>query len=176
MSIGKTNYLLSRTRILRTVGGYFLATCLLFGGLLSVLVPSREATAAPSAQLNFQARLLTSAGAPVPDGFYNIQFKLYTAATGGAAIWTEDWIDTNGVTAGNDFRVRVVDGYLSVYLGTLTAFPSADWGSQHFITMNVGGTTQTATPTYDGEMLNTNSERMQLTAVPCGRQCRVGRH
>lgn len=33
--------------------------------------------AATSDNLNFQARLQTSTGAIVPDGFYNVEFKLY---------------------------------------------------------------------------------------------------
>lgn len=118
--------------------------------------------AATSSTINFQARLLTSTGALVPDGYYNVEFKLYSVSSGGTAQWTETYYDSNGVTAGNDNRVRVVNGYLSVYLGSLTSFPSINWDQQEWVSLNIGGTTQTATPTWDGEM----SPRLQLTAVP----------
>ncbi|HEX5456580.1 MAG TPA: hypothetical protein VFW77_04400, partial [Candidatus Saccharimonadales bacterium] len=118
--------------------------------------------AATSSTINFQARLLSNSGALVPDGFYNAQFKLYSASSGGTAQWTETYYDSNGVTAGNDNRVRVVNGYLSVYLGSQTALPSIDWSQEEWLTINIGGTTQTATPTWDGEM----SPRLKLSAVP----------
>lgn len=128
----------------------------------TILSPS-VADAATSSTINFQARLLTSSGALVPDGYYNIEFKLYSASSGGTAQWTETYYDSNGVTAGNDNRVRVVNGYVSVYLGSQTSFPSSiNWDQEQWLTMNVGGTTQTASPTWDGEM----SPRLKLSAVP----------
>lgn len=121
---------------------------------------------APSSTLNFQARLLGSSGAIVPDGYYNVQFKLYNAASGGSALWTETRYDTNGATAGNDFRLQVRSGYLSVYLGDTTAggtaFPAMNWNEAHWLTLNIGGATQTASPVWDGEM----NPRIKLTAVP----------
>jgi hypothetical protein len=120
------------------------------------------AHAAIPTTLNFQARLLNSGGAIVPDGYYNVEFKLYDAVSGGSNVWTETWYDSNGVTAGNDNRIQVRSGYLSVYLGDITSLASLDWTQQYWLTMNVGGTTHTATPTYDGEM----NPRLRLTSVP----------
>lgn len=128
--------------------------------------------AATNNTINFQARLLTSAGNLVPDGFYNVEFKLYSAATvdGGetpiqgscttnpGAAADEDcvWVETR---EGSD-KVRVANGYLTVNLGSVTAFGgSINWDQELWLTMNVGGT---GTPTYDGEM----SPRLKLTAVP----------
>ena len=153
-----------------------MALLLVPGGVLfsSFSGGAPKASALPSSYLNFQARLLTNTGNLVPDGYYNIEFKLYNASTssgssqgscsGDAACeWVETYYDSNGVTAGNDNRVRVQNGYFNVRLGSLTAFSSSiDWTQQKWITMNIGGSTQTATPTYDGEM----SPRIQLTAVP----------
>ena len=145
---------------------------------LRTLLTPATATAAASDTLNFQARLASANGAIVPDGYYNIEFKLYTAATStgssqgsctgdAACVWTETHYDSNGVTAGNDNRVRVVNGYVSVYLGSITSFPSTiPWDQQLYLTMNVAGSTQTATPTYDGEM----TPRLKLTAVPYAMQ------
>lgn len=101
-----------------------------------------KSTAAPADTLNFQARLQSGSGAIVPDGSYSIQFKLYYNAVGGSALWTET--DT----------VSVVNGYVSVYLGANTPFPSnIAWDQSTYITMNVNS---------DGEM----SPRLKLTAVP----------
>jgi fibronectin-binding autotransporter adhesin len=123
--------------------------------------------AAPNNTINFQARLLSNTGAVAPDGYYNVEFKLYDAASGGTLLWTDTRYDTNGGTPGNDYRVQVKNGYLTVSLGDTTAggtaFPgSIDWSQELWLTMNIGGTTQTASPTWNGEM----NPRMKVTAVP----------
>lgn len=124
---------------------------------------SRKAEAATSSTINFQARLLTNTGALVPDGYYNVQFNLYSASTGGTSQWSETYYDSNGPSAGNDNRVRVVNGYLSVYLGSQTALPNTiNWDQEQWLTLNIGGTAQTATPTWDGEM----TPRLKLSASP----------
>lgn len=139
--------------------GVFVVACVLsLIGLRNPVITD----AATSDTVNFQARLLQANGAVVADGYYNVQFKLYDAATLGNNPWTETYYDSNGATAGNDNRVRVVNGYLTVNLGSQTAFPSIDWSQQLWLTMNIGGTTQTASPSWDGEM----SPRLKLTAVP----------
>ena len=49
---------------------------------------SQTAYAATSSTLNFQGRLLSSSGNIVPDGYYNIQFKLYDGGTDGGPAGT----------------------------------------------------------------------------------------
>lgn len=120
------------------------------------------AQAAVSSTLNFQARLLTTGGALVPDGNYNIEFKLFNASSssgssqgscaGDAACV---WVETR--SGGN--VVNVQNGYFSVNLGSVTAFGSINWDQEHWLTMNVGGI---GAPSWDGEM----SPRIKLTAVP----------
>jgi hypothetical protein len=107
---------------------------------------------APSTNLNFQARLLGNSGAIVPDGNYHVEFKLYNVGSGGSALWTETR------TTGN--LVSVKSGYLSVYLGSVTAFPGINWNEEHWLTMNIGGSGGSAS--WDGEM----TPRIKLTAVP----------
>ncbi len=120
------------------------------------LVHPAPALAAGSDNLNFQARLEGLSGEIANDGDYNVEFKLYNVATGGSALWTETRL--NSATQG----VRVVNGYLSVNLGAITAFPSTiAWDQNMYVTMNIGGTTAGA-PTWDGEM----NPRLKLTAVP----------
>lgn len=122
---------------------------------LGMRTPTR-AYAATQNTVNFQARLQTAAGAIVPDGNYNVEFKLYNTDTGGTALWTEDYFNENST------GVRVVNGYLSVNLGSVTAFTTnINWDQQLWLTMNIGGTSAGA-PTMDGEM----NPRLKLTAVP----------
>jgi len=132
-------------------------------GVLVVVVglvgPTAKA-ANSSSYLNFQARLLSAAGAVVPDGNYNLQFKVYDAETGGTNLWTETH-DYNGGSPDN--RVRVVNGYLSVKLGSITSLTSLNWDQEMWLTMNVGGSS--TSPSYDGEMLD-GGKRIQITALP----------
>jgi hypothetical protein len=132
---------------------------------------SDRVNAATSSTVNFQARLLQANGAVVADGYYNVDFKIYNHPSNGAqaqgtcsanCLWEETYYDSNGVTAGNDNRVQVVNGYLTVSLGSQTAFTAINWDQELWLTMNIGDTTQTATPSWDGEM----SPRLKFTASP----------
>ncbi len=126
--------------------------------------------------INFQGRLLNSQGAVAPDGFYNIEFKIYqdgdgqsandsTGSPSGSLKWTEDYL--NSASHG----VKVVNGFLTVPLGSVTAFGSnIDWNQGTlWLSMNVGNTSNcTITTNFtsncagDGEML----PMQPLTASP----------
>jgi hypothetical protein len=138
--------------------------------LFSTFNHPTQVSAAPSTYLNFQARLLNASGGLVPDGTYNIEFKLYNVLTdgnvpkdqgfckynAGTADPNCEWVETR--TGGN--TVSVTNGYMSVNLGSVTAFPaSIDWSVQQFLVMRIGGT---GAPSWDTEM----TPRIQLTAVP----------
>jgi hypothetical protein len=138
--------------------------------MISVSAPVAQAATANS-NLNFQARLLTSTGAIVPDGNYNIEFKIYKSQSANASGQgvcvggvTDDclWIETR--TGGN--VVSVVNGYFSVNLGSVNAFSNANttinWDNQLWLTMRIGGT---GAPSWDSEMTNSGN-RIQLTGVP----------
>ncbi|HSX34425.1 MAG TPA: hypothetical protein VLF62_02160 [Candidatus Saccharimonadales bacterium] len=137
------------------------ATPLLATGIAGKLFVNNQAYAATSSTINFQARLMSAAGAIAPDGDYNVEFKIYdTASTGGTAqgVCTGNckWVETRTSTN----KVHVANGYISVQLGSVTGFGAGiNWDQQLWITMNIGGT---GTPTWDGEM----TPRLQLTAVP----------
>lgn len=89
--------------------GLFVVIALTAATSVGVLEKPRHAYAASSSNLNFQARLLNSAGNVVPDGYYNVEFKLYDVSSGGTALWTDTRYDQNGATAGLDYRLRVVN-------------------------------------------------------------------
>jgi hypothetical protein len=109
---------------------------LVLGVLLALIflphVPVHAATGV-NQQLNFQGRLLNTAGATVPDGYYNVQFKIYqdgdgltagdtTGSPAGSLKWTESYL--NNTSQG----VTVVNGFMSVQLGSITPFgTNIDW-------------------------------------------------
>lgn len=142
--------------------GIALATLTLLLAVINIGQLTPKATAAAASTVNFQARLLTAAGAVVPDGTYNVEFKLYNtctvvASSGGCTtfsgnVWTETRTTTN--------RVRVVNGYLTVNLGSVTAFSGVNWDQELWLTMRVGGTS--SSPAWDDEM----TPALKLTAVP----------
>ncbi|HSX30934.1 MAG TPA: hypothetical protein VLE99_03390 [Candidatus Saccharimonadales bacterium] len=137
----------------------------LFGVFCFAALPfssPKTAYATTSNTINFQARLQSSSGAIVPDGNYNVEFKLYDASSSSGSSQGSCsgdahclWVETR--TSGNVVTVR--DGYLTVNLGSVSAFSGIDWSQQLYLTMNIGGT---GSPSWDGEM----SPRLPLTAVP----------
>ncbi len=140
--------------------------------LLSSSAPLANAITADNT-LNFQARLYTSTGAIVPDGNYNIDFKIYNAdsTTGtvgtctGACLWEETWTNAGG------HGIPVVNGYFSVRLNSINNNWSnaTNWDQQYYLTMNVTTNgTQVGAPIstdWNGEMQN-GGHSIALTAVP----------
>lgn len=131
-----------------------------------------HAVAATNKTINFQGRLLTAAGAVVPDGFYNVQFKLYEGGTGaetgnpdGTLKWTESYVNN-----GNASGVEVKNGFFSVSLGSRNPFgASVDWNQDTlWLSMNVAGSDATCATfgatscIADGEML----PMRRITATP----------
>jgi len=96
--------------------------------------------------INFQGKIVNNSnGTNVSDSLHpNITFKLYNAASGGTAIWTE-----------TQTSVNTVDGIFRVALGSVFAFPANfnfNWDGL-YLGVTVGG---------DSEMI----PRIQMAAVP----------
>ncbi len=123
--------------------------------------------------INFQGRLYNAQGATVPDGYYNVQFKIYqdgdgqsagnsTGSPAGTLKWTEDHL--NAASQG----VTVKNGFMSVELGSVTPFgTSIDWNQDTlWLSLNIGNTNVSCTPfascSGDGEML----PMKRLSSVP----------
>lgn len=151
----------SATRLPRFLA-WFLVVASLLTAFAAFRLNTQTATAATNNTLNFQARLMQASGAIVPDGTYNVEFKIYNAVsssgssqgscTGDAAC---KWVETR--TGGN--KISVTNGYLTANLGSISTLPAIDWDQELWLTMNIGGT---GSPGWDGEM----SPRLKLTAVP----------
>lgn len=143
----------------------FAASALLTVVITTSVIFAHIAQAAPGTNktMNFQGRLLNAAGGTVPDGNYNLQFKIYqdgagtTAGNpGGSLKWTESHINNGGASG-----VKVKNGYFSVSLGSITTFgTSIDWNQDTlWLSMNVAGSSAGCTTfgsapcAGDGEML-----------------------
>jgi len=109
-------------------------------------VPFRAESAASTGTIAYQGRLADSSGNPLTQTL-NMSFRLYSAATGGAALWTEQWTGPNGV--------QVSDGLFNVMLGSLTPIAQSliTGNSNLFLGITVG---------TDDEM----TPRVQLGSVP----------
>jgi len=147
-------------RVLQIVG--LLTLCV---ALITTLFLNVAAHAAPGVNqtISFQGRLLNAQGEVVPEGYYNIQFKIYSGGNGTQPTdpnrthqWTETYTN-NGTEKG----VYIKNGYLSVNLGSKTPFGElVDWNSDTlWLSMNIAGAAAgcssfgTAPCADDGEML-----------------------
>ncbi len=101
-----------------------------------------QAQAAVPKLLTYQGFLKNSAGSYL-SGTYAMTFRIYSASTGGTALWTET---QSSVTASS--------GKFSVQLGSVTAL-SLDFSSDYWLSMQVGS---------DAEM----SPRVRLTSMGYG--------
>lgn len=152
----------------------FVAIIPVFIALFTTLIFPYDSSAAPGINqtLNFQGRLLRSTGGVVPDGYYNIEFKLYEGGTGQAAgnpggtlAWTETYVNNNGTSG-----VQIKNGMMSVNLGSKTPFgDSVDWNNDTlWLSMNVAGSAADCTAfnagtcIADGEM----TPMKRLTSTP----------
>src|SRR3989339_383363 len=64
-------------------------TAMIIGAVL-MLVKITETKAQIPALLNFAGKVTNVDGSEIADGAYDFSFRIYTQATGGAAIWSED--------------------------------------------------------------------------------------
>lgn len=100
------------------------------------LVYSSHVQAAPTL-MNFQGRLRTSDGNNVADGLYNIKFAIYSATSGGTALWSE--------TRQTTTRVQVTGGLFSTQLGMATALPASVFNTDTLYFETTMATPATAT-------------------------------
>lgn len=107
------------------------------GALISLFQPAMGAAPATMA---YQGYLTSSAGTPV-NGTVAIAFRLYAAATGGTAIWTETQ------------NVPVANGLYSVVLGAASSLAGLPFDQPYWLGVTIG---------TDAEM----APRQPLTSAP----------
>ncbi|MDP3043637.1 MAG: hypothetical protein Q8N21_04510, partial [bacterium] len=89
---------------LRTIRRILLASAILLIACFAVFELSlKKSEAAINPLLNFTGKVTDTGGVAVTDGVYNFSFGLYTTATSGTAVWSED------LTAANMFA-RTISG------------------------------------------------------------------
>ncbi|MDP2207834.1 MAG: hypothetical protein Q8K98_03535 [Bacteroidota bacterium] len=123
---------------------YFFALCVLTFSIignvpiLSGQVPNK---------ISYQGLLTTSAGTPVPDGSYDLTFKIFDVSAGGSALWTE-----------NQTGITIQRGTFNVFLGSVTTF---NISSNQTLYVEVTATSGPAIPSP-----TTFSPRSELTSSP----------
>jgi len=125
---------------------------------LTALYPaSTSAATGIESELAFQGKIVTSAGLNIPDGTYNMEFRIYsgctnepTSSTGCAAVWTEDYLNNN--TQGVSFT----SGTYQVNLGSICTFAGStcenntnsavNWNSYPlYLSLQIGNTSNCST-------------------------------
>jgi hypothetical protein len=77
-------------------------------------------------QIDYQGVLKTSAGTIVPDGNYQLTFKIYNDPTGGTPLWSEAQ------------TVAVANGIFSAHLGSITPITTVSFNRIHFLGITIG--------------------------------------
>lgn len=172
MTVWTRQHTYSNRRHILCIAGLTILIVAIITTVLLAMVAKVDATTSNNYTLGFQGKLLDTSGNTVPDGFYNIQFKIYQGGSGektsnpdGELVWTESYVN-NGKSAG----VEIKNGVLSVNLGSNTPFgDQIDWSDDTiWLSMNVGGTAENCTKfgsntcAGDGEML----PMKRMTATP----------
>jgi hypothetical protein len=116
------------------------------GGLIAVCAAAPRCYAAAPRTLDFQGTLTNSVNqSPRPDGTYSVTFRLFDAATGGTALWTE---------ANKAVTISGGHGLFDTLLGSPTSFGSLAFDKPYFLEVQVAGEPAAMTP------------RLPLAAVP----------
>lgn len=92
----------------------------LLAGLLALIheLPAHAVTSVPT-KMNFQGRVTNSSGNILANGTYNMKFRIWSAASAGTQLWSEDRL----VSAAQG--VVVTNGQFSVQLGDVTSLPAS---------------------------------------------------
>lgn len=116
-------------------------------GFNAFLFCTYSARAGVPQMINYQGTLTDAGGTAVPNGNYDIEFRMYDVASGGASLWVEKWNTTTS-------QIPVVGGIFNAMLGFQSPIP-AGFFADHPVT-------------YLGIKVGTDTEmlpRQQITSV-----------
>ena len=99
--------------------------------LLLALIAARASADVPE-YLSYQGVLTDDIGTAVPDGSYNVAFRLYTAEAGGTPIWEEAHVLT------------VTKGIFNATLGLTQPLGPLDFDQPYYLGVSVGGEAELA--------------------------------
>lgn len=114
-------------------------------GVLFALTLWASTLAAQEIPISVQGVVRNTDGSVFPTGNYSMRFRIYTVATGGTAIWTEE---QNGI--------RIEGGVYSVLVGKVTPLGSIPFNQTLYLGVSVDGGTEL-------------SPRATFTAAPAAR-------
>ncbi|MBS2033298.1 MAG: hypothetical protein JST54_35820 [Deltaproteobacteria bacterium] len=101
--------------------------------VMATLLLAGTASAGVPQQLTYQGRLFDASGNPL-NASATITVDIFAASSGGASLWSETY------SAGTSGAVAVVEGFYSLNLGSLTAFPANLWdGTTRYLQLTVNG-------------------------------------
>lgn len=116
-------------------------------------------TFAQTKKISLQGFLKDANGKAVSDGDQSLTFKIYTVASGGTAIWSEDQ------------TLKVFGGVYSAQLGSITNITTLAWDVPYFVGVTVQGTELTPRTelTYAPYSFGTNKaqEAVKAQEVVC---------
>lgn len=113
--------------------------------VLCVLPNRVQAATGVNQEISFEGKIVTAAGLNIPDGTYNMEFKIYTAAgscnpttgVGCTLGWTEDWLVSGG------HGVPFTSGTFQVNLDSVIAnnFSGIDFNTNPlYLSLQIGNT------------------------------------
>lgn len=132
-------------------------TAVIFAGFVLLAFASAPAQAANPTTISFQGKVVNSNGTNVADNTspgYGFVFKLYTASSGGTAIWTES--DTLPVTAGV-FQVNLGASCPLFTANACNGSTPVDFNANPNLYLGI---------TFNGDPAGEMSPRVQLQSVP----------
>ncbi len=121
--------------------------------------PTAEAAAGTNQQINFQGKVVNPDGTNIPNGTYNIEFKIYQDGDGALGGGDETLKWTESRLRDNSQGVTITDGIFQVNLGSVnsTLGSAVDFNQDTlWLSINLGNTNASCTPfsgcAPDGEM------------------------
>ena len=98
---------------------------------LALLVPCVALADIPEI-MSYQGVLRDGSGNPVPDGSYDVTFRIYDVETGGTALWTESQ------------ALTVTGGTISAHLGSVSPLNTLDFEVPYWLGISIEGGTELA--------------------------------
>jgi len=110
----------------------------------------------PPKTLNYQGYLTDNTGKPVPNGNYNVTFRIYAALTGGSALWSEGLL------------VNATNGVFNAILGKASAI-TLPFDTTYYMSVQVG-TDPEISPRVEMTSVGTSfyAQRAKIPVGPAG--------
>lgn len=102
------------------------------GAVVAICLVASVSQAYVPMVFSYQGKLCDNTGKPVPNGTYNLRFRLFDTEAGGTALWVEPMSGT--------IPVQVTGGLFSVMLGQSVPIPPSAFQGDTWLQVEVDGT------------------------------------